>query len=244
MKRTRAKHGNIPATVLVLLAIVLLATRAIAADPDETVIVDRIVAVIDASPIFLSDLERARALGGVSAQPDENGEDLERRMLDQIIDQRLRLRDASRAGREPLPERVVDEQVAVLENRLGGPHPLAAKLAALDLSRDMLERMLEDQVRVLRYIDQRLRPRVFVSDEDVQSYYETRVRVDAEARGEAEPPLIEVRDAIHTLLAEQGLDEEIDRWTADLRQRADILVLLDQRPPLPPVTTRTRVDNR
>jgi len=41
-------------------------------------------------------------------------------------------------------------------------------------------------------------------------------------RGDSVPPVEEVREAIRTLLREQRMNEELERWTMELLQQADI----------------------
>ena len=46
--------------------------------------------------------------------------------------------------------------------------------------------------------------------------------LDASSSGETAPPLPEVREQIRAVIREQRLNEEIDRWTEELRIEADI----------------------
>jgi hypothetical protein len=58
-------------------------------------------------------------------------------------------------------------------------------------------------------------------------------------RGQPLPPLDDVRDDIRKVLREQRLNDEIRRWTAELRRDANIAVYLDSpEQPLPPVVHR------
>jgi len=57
------------------------------------------------------------------------------------------------------------------------------------------------------------------------------------------PPLAEVRERILGLLREQRLNEEIEKWSEELRQKADVASFFDTptgppMPPLPPIVRR------
>ena len=56
-------------------------------------------------------------------------------------------------------------------------------------------------------------------------------------RGEAVPPLPEVREQIRAVLKEQRLNTEIGRWTEELREKAEVANFFDAPVggPLPPV---------
>jgi hypothetical protein len=64
--------------------------------------------------------------------------------------------------------------------------------------------------------------RVFVGLDDINAYYEDVLAVEMAARGEPLPPIQEVREEIRIVLRQQRLNDEIDRWTEELRQKADI----------------------
>lgn len=217
----------------------LLWTVPIGAAEQPPILVDRIVAVVGESLIFRSDIERAIAFATIRV-PDGGSEDeRDRRVLEALIDRRLRLDDARRFATEPVDPQAVREQVAALRARLPDAAAFAAQLEATGMDQAALERRIADQLLVLRYIDERLRARVFVSAEEISHYYHQEIEAEATARGASPPPLDEVRDAIRTLLVERGLDQEITRWTMELRKRADVVILLGQETrTLPPLDER------
>ena len=60
------------------------------------------------------------------------------------------------------------------------------------------------------------------------------------------PPLEDVRDQIREVLRQQRLTEEIDRWTEELRRKANIAVYFDHPGggPLPPVVKRIELGKK
>jgi hypothetical protein len=199
-------------------------------------LVDRVVAVVDEDPIFLSDVERILGLGLAEPAPGENAGELRRRVLDGLVDQRLRFHEVERYDFGPLSLEEVDGRVEEIRSRFPDPASFAARLAELGLSEAGLRYLLTRQLRVLVYIEERLRPRVFVDPEDVREHYEGVLKPRAAAEGVTLPPLEELRAEIRKILRDVGLNEQIETWTEELRLEAEIVDHLDSPPqPLPPV---------
>ena len=219
----------------VLLLMLLLATSPLGAGK----LVDRIVAVVDDDPIFLSDLERLGRLGLASAEDSESPERWRRRVLDELIDQRLRLHDVERFDTAGVSVEEVDRQLARVREGFADEDELRAVLDELGLDEEGLRYLVTRQVRVLAYIEERLRPRVFVDLDDVRSYYESELAAEMDRLGQPLPPLEEVRELIRGVLRERRLNEEIESWTEELRLAADIVDNLDRaEEELPPVVRR------
>lgn len=221
-----------------LLALALLAfpaAPAAAAEGDARV-VDRVVAVVDEDPILASDLERAIRLGLIERRTGESDAALSRRALDGLIADRLRQHEVGRFGYEEVPVEEVDAQVARLRARFAAPGGLEAELARLGLDEAALRQLLARQLAALAFIEERLGPRVFVGVDEIRRYYDERLVPELDARGETPPPLDQVRESIRAVLREQRLNQEIERWTEELRREADVVDLLDAPArPLPPV---------
>ncbi|MEM1178626.1 MAG: hypothetical protein AAGM22_09805 [Acidobacteriota bacterium] len=171
---------------------------------------ERIVAVVDDDPIFLSDLDRA-ARWAPSPAPSR-GE-----LLDVLIDERVRIHEVDRRGGAPAAD---DDVVRQLDAAPDG------------LDRAELEPMIRRQLRVLAYVEERLGALVFVSDEAIRAYYEKTLRPEMESRGARLPPIDDVREAIRTLLREEALERRIVAWTDELREKAEIHNWLDETLPL------------
>lgn len=207
------------------------------AEATQTIPVDRIVAVVDEDPILESDIRQALAFG--LATPGPSGD--VRPVLEQLIDQRLRAHEIDRYGVPPAPEAELAAQIGRLEETHGGAAALDAELARLGIGRAELRRSIGLQLRILTYVNERLAPRVFVDDDDLEAYYRGELAERMAKEGRENPPFAEVKDAIRQVLRERRLSEETHQWTAGLRQRARLVDLLDAAPEqqdLPPVVLR------
>ena len=63
---------------------------------------------------------------------------------------------------------------------------------------------------------------IFVSTDEIENYYKTTWSQQRTARGLPIPPLAEVQDDIRTLLKSARLQQEVERWTTQLRARANV----------------------
>ena len=81
---------------------------------------------------------------------------------------------------------------------------------------------------VLIYVEERLGARVFVGLEEIQEYYDNELVPRLEANNEPIPPVREVREPIRQVLKEELLNEEIERWTDELRRNADVVDYFDR----------------
>ena len=225
------------------LAVLWLFTPTSTAAQNDLRLEDRVLAVVNEDPVFDSDVERAIALGVVAqetdaeGQPTETDEVFRRRVLERVIEQRLRFHAVESFGFELLPEEEVEAEVAKLQARFGGPEEFQARLKSVGLTDASLRQLLARQLKVLTYIEERLGPRIFVRREEVQTYYQDVLVPELTAAGSEVPPLDEVRESIRQVLREQRLNEEIEKWTRDLRAQADVQLFLEPPASLPPAVS-------
>jgi len=183
---------------------------------------DRILAVVDDDPVLASEVDQVLLLGIIRQEPEENERAVRRRTLDFLIEERLRFHEVDRFGFAEVPVEVVDEEFDKLEQRLGGAERLAAAIDELGLDEQGVRQVLARQVMVWVYVEERLGARIFVGLEDIRKYYDESLVPQLKERGDPVPPVEEVREAIRTLLREQRMNEELERWTTELLQLADI----------------------
>jgi hypothetical protein len=199
-------------------------------------LVDRVLAVVDEDPILASDVERAIALGLVDRAAGESDDELRRRALDGLIEQRLRLHEIARFGLEEASFAEVDRQFEALRAGFADESAWRAELDRLGLDEAGVRQLLARQLSILAYVEERLGPRIFVGVEEIRRHYDEELVPALAAEGLAPPPIEEVRESIRAVLRARRLNEEIERWTADLRAAADVVDLFEvPERPLPPV---------
>ena len=185
-------------------------------------VVDRILAAVDGDPILATEVDRAVGLGLDSRRSGEGDREFRRRVLDGLIEQRLRMHEVDRFGLTEVPTAEVDRALADVRQGVGDAAAYEKRLRELQLDEESLRRLVRGQLLVLAYVEERVGPRVFVGLEDIRAYYDATLVPELRRRGEALPPLDEVREQIRGVLREQRLSEEIGRWTAELRAQAMI----------------------
>ncbi|HVT19656.1 MAG TPA: hypothetical protein VHQ90_26165 [Thermoanaerobaculia bacterium] len=217
------------------------ATAPAAAAPSSSpnVLRDRVLAVVDDDSILLSDFERTIVLGQVKPNPGESEAQFRRRVLDQLIAERLRFHEIDRFGFEQVPVDQIEKNVAEIRSRFKDEAAFRQKLAELGLDMTALRQLVARQLEVLAYVDERLGPQVFVGLDDITAYYRNVLTPEMQRQHQPVPPVEEVREQIRAVLKQQRLVQEIDRWTEELRRKSNVTVYLDQPAgPLPPVVQR------
>ncbi|HTQ80910.1 MAG TPA: hypothetical protein VMM92_13010 [Thermoanaerobaculia bacterium] len=226
----------IPILSLPVLALLLAAP---APTPPQPTLKDRVVAIVDEDPILASDVDRLIGLGLAARKTGENDHDFKRRVLGQLIDQRLRFHEIDRFGFEQVPVSQVDQEVKKIHDGFKTEAEFQTRLKEVGLTVAGLRQLVSRQLMVLTYVDERLGPRVFVSLDDINRYYQDSLTPQLKKLGQPVPPVAEVREQIRTVLREERLNKEIDSWTEELRRKADILNYFDdQGKALPPVVKR------
>jgi peptidyl-prolyl cis-trans isomerase SurA len=198
--------------------------------------VDRLLAVVDDDPILESQLDQIIGIGLVEPQEGEDDTRFRRRILDGLIEEKLRFHEVDRFGFAEVPVDLVEEQFEVVRGRFPDEESFQARLEELSLNEQGLRQLLARQVMVLIYVEERLGARVFVGLEEIQEYYDGELVPRLEASNEPVPPIREVREPIRQVLKEELLNEEIERWTDELRRNADVVDYFDrEQRELPPV---------
>jgi hypothetical protein len=157
-------------------------------------VVERILAVVEGTPILLSEVALLERLRGVPRNE----------ALEAVIDERLMFREAVRLSQTTLtPE---EEEAAFLELRAN------AQGAGTEAE---LRRLARRQAAILKYVDFRFRPQVRVDDEAVRREW------DGTNPGDA-PPSADEGDAISRRLVARELDAKIEAWVKELRAGAEV----------------------
>lgn len=210
------------------------------------VLKDRVIAVVDDDPILATDLDRAIVVGQLEPKPGEPQRTFRRRVLDDLLAQRLRFHEIDRFGLEQVPVDQIERQVAEVRSRFKDDATYRQKLREVGLDEAALRQLMARQLEVLAYVDERLGPQVFVGLDDISNYYRTVLTPQLQQQHLPVPPLESVRDKIREVLRQQRLTEEIERWTEELRRKAVIAVYFDDPAggPLPPVVKRIELGKK
>jgi len=224
----------------ILTALSLMGPLPAAAQAPKPALQDKVLAVVDQEPILKSDLDRVIKLGLQQPNPGESAEAFHRRVLNDLIEERLRFHEIDKFGFEQVPVDEIEKNVAKIRARFPDEASYQKALREVGLDAGKLRQLVAHQLLVLTYVDERLGPRVFVSLEDINRYYRDVLAPEMKRRGQAVPPIEDVREDIREVLKQQRLTQEMETWTQELRNRADVVVYGDQPKsgPLPPVVKK------
>lgn len=186
------------------------------------VVLDRISILVNDRVIKASDIDRdVRVTSFINEDPLSFTPATRKKAAERLIDQALIRREVDAAA---YPAATNDEITRLLEQlRKQRGARFAAELTKYGISEDQLRRQLGWQVTVLHFIEQRFRPGVLVSDEEVKKYFEEhKTSFRRTSDGAKAPALEEVRDAIEQQIAGERVNTEFFSWLERARKRADV----------------------
>jgi hypothetical protein len=189
--------------------------------PASAVTVDRIAAVVDRQVLTVSEITQMVEIRFFSrtAQSDD---DHRRDVLDALIAQALRYRDVERFGAQDIAADAIEARLLEIQRRFPSEADFLAAAAHAELTLDEIRALIKRQLQVEAYIQERFAPLVFVSNEDIDAYYRGPWSQQRRDRGLPVPPLETVRDEVRAAVRSSRLEEEIGKWTAQLRARANV----------------------
>jgi hypothetical protein len=189
--------------------------------PASAVTVDRIAAVIDRQVLTVSEVTQMVELR-FFPRTSESEDDHRRDVLDALIAQALRLRDVERFGAQDIPADTIEARLREIQGRFATEAEFAAAVARAELTLDEVRALVKRQLQVEAYIQERFAPLVFVSNEDIEAYYRGPWTEQRRERGLPIPPLAEVREEVRLAVRSSRVQQEIDKWTGRLRERANV----------------------
>lgn len=184
--------------------------------------IDEVVAAVANTPILRSDLDLAVLVHLTDAVAGESPDDFGRRLLEARIRLELEFRDLEASGTLYRLDLDVGPAHDLLVARAGGDDALEASMAAHGLTDADIDELALRLAAVDAYVEQRLRPRVRVTADDVRSAYESLIVTPAHDAGEDPPPFESVRDRLHRLLVERGLNDEIEQWLESAAEQHEV----------------------
>lgn len=198
-----------------LLALLLLAL------PAAAVTVDRIAAVIDQQVLTVSEVSQMveiRFFPRTSETEDDHRHDV----LDALIAQALRFRDVERFGAQDISLDAIEARLVEIRGRFANEAEFLAALRRAELSLEEVQALVKRQLQVEAYVQERFAPLVFVAGEEIEEYYRGPWTTQRRERGLAVPPLDQVREEVRLAVRASRVQQETERWTAQLRERANV----------------------
>ncbi|HTW79473.1 MAG TPA: hypothetical protein VME23_08035 [Terracidiphilus sp.] len=198
------------------------------------VVLDRVVAQVNQRIILASDLDDEIRLSildpsNLGQSPLTRQRALEQIVSRALIEQQIRQEDAQAA--EPSPAEL-DARLDELRKELPAcANEICATetgwkqmLAAHNLTPERVVAYLRYRLEILRFIEQRFRPGIRISQEQIANYYNKSL-LPQYRPGDNVPSLQQVAPRIEEILLEQQVNVLFDNWLANLRQQGDVEIL-------------------
>ena len=193
-------------------------------------VVDKMVATVNAGVktdlITYSDLLWQLALQPQTQLDNPTSEDLNR-ALRLLIDQHLILQEA-----EKIPTIVPTAQEITaarddLARNFPSPLEFQQRLQRVGLTSEKLDEIVEQRLKMEKYLDFRFRNFVVISQKEIADYYRDVYvpRLQARAPGRIVPSPEQARAEIEKTLMEAKIESEMDAFLDTARERAEIVML-------------------
>jgi len=193
-------------------------------------VVDKMVATVNAGVrtdlITYSDLVWQLALQPHTVLDNPSSDDLNR-ALRLLIDQRLILQEAEKIPTiVPKPKEVSDARDELARN-FASPLEFQQRLQRVGLTSEKLDEIIEQRLKMEKYLDFRFRNFVVISQKEIADYYGQvyTPRFRTRFPGRIVPTLEQVRDEIEQSLKEAKIESDTDAFLDTARERAEIVML-------------------
>ncbi len=145
----------------------LLLVHALTGTADGSVVIDRVVAVVNEEIITMSDLERE-----VREAQQKDAAVNNSMMLEELINRKLQLSAAKRAGLDATDKEVADAIEDIKRRNSWNAKQFEAALAGEGLTVEQYRSELKENITISRIRDKHVRAGLSVEDAEVRRYYE------------------------------------------------------------------------
>ena len=195
-------------------------------------VVDRLVAIVNNDIILESDVEEEERFSKLYPYRITGGDTPREQALARLIDRDLILEQV----RTPQAD-VPDAEVTKEEDDLRKDLPACAKadctsesgwktfLEAAGFTEDELRARLRLRRQVLRFIEQRFRNGIRISDKQIEDFYTGTMLPQYQKEHATAPPLSVLSARIEEVLLQQQVSALLDQWLKSLRENGSVRIL-------------------
>jgi len=193
-------------------------------------VVDKMVATVNAGVrtdlITYSDLMWQLALQPNTVLDNPTSQDLNR-ALRLLLDQRLILQEAEKIPTIVPTQKEVSDARDELARQFATQLEFQQRLLRVGMTSEKLNEIIEQRLKMEKYLDFRFRNFVVISQQEIANYYRDVYvpRLRARSPGRIVPPLEQARDEIEATLKEAKTESEMFGFLDAARERAEIVIL-------------------
>ncbi len=190
-------------------------------------VIDRLLATVNGEVITESEVAWELALDP-EVQPLDLSVENKRLMLERVIDQRILRQEAAKIPQNPpTDEQILEYRTKELIARFGSQEAFQARMRAVGLDGVTVREIISRRLSLLKYIDFRFRSFVLVQPSEIERYYQEVALPRMRNRGGHIRTLDEMRAEITTILSEERINADLDRFLDEARAQAQIVRLID-----------------
>lgn len=187
----------------------------------EAKVVDRVAAVVNNRVITLSALNAATELRKADIQIEEDISDenlIREKILRELIDRSLIINEAEKFGMTKAPDAEITEALEEIKKAYPTEAEFEKTLSGWGMNTEDLVLYIKEQITVLKFIDQRVRFFVKISDEEINKFYKEK-KSSFENKS-----LDEVKEEIEAYLTEEEVARQLEEYVKKLRAKAEIRI--------------------
>ena len=184
--------------------------------------IDRIAALVDRQVLTVSEITQMQETRFFPRTTEKSDDDYRRAILDNLIAQALRYRDVLRFGAADVSKDAIETRLIEIQKRFASVDEFNTALQHAELSPDEFRALIKRELQVENYIQERFAPMIVVSSDEIETYYRGPFAQERRQRGLALPPLADVQEEIRTTLKSSRLQQEVEKWTTELRSHANV----------------------
>lgn len=193
-------------------------------------VVDKMVATVNAGVktdlITYSDLLWQLALQPGTVLDNPSSTELNR-ALRLLIDQRLILQEAEKLPTIVPAQKEISDARDELSRNFASLPEFQQRLQRVGLTSEKLDEIIEQRLKMEKYLDFRFRNFVVISQKEIADYYNQIYvpRLKARFPGRIVPSLEQARAEIERTLTEAKIESDTDAFLDTIRERAEIVML-------------------
>lgn len=198
----------------------------------EGVQMDRVVAIVNGDLILDSDVDEERRFEAFQPYRDAAQSSREK-TIERLVNRQLILQQAKLQPEDPFSDADVDREIAGLKKDIPECKQYACDtttgwerfLAAHGFTPESLRERWKERMEVLRFIAERFKQGIRISDADIKSYYEKQMLPEYAKKGVTPPALATISDRISEVLLQQQVSLLLNDWLKSLRAQGQVVIL-------------------
>ena len=194
---------------------------------------DRVLAIVNGDLVLDSDVDEERRLSVFQPFRDRAGDYSRDKAIERLINRALILQQAKLQPEDPITDADVKKEFETLRKTIPECKRYNCEteagwqsfLSANGFTEQTLTERWRQRMEVLRFIEERFRMGIRISDADIDTYYHKTLLPQFAAQKTTPPKLDTIRNRIQEILLQQQVSNLLGDWLKSLRAQGSVTVL-------------------